>query len=82
MTPPETEGLCELFSFLWLTHYIEQKDAPQERTEEARRLIEKMKNNPDPTYGEGFRKVRCTFETAALPLIDFMKMVRKNKHVL
>lgn len=41
------EGLCELSAYLWL----QAQDTPR-----ARLRLQAMQDNPDPTYGEGFRK--------------------------
>lgn len=45
------EGLCELFAHGWLK---------KQRTPLADELRRRMRENPDPLYGEGFRKVHAS----------------------
>ena len=49
--PQIAEGLCELFAHGWLK---------QQHTELADELRRHLRQNPDPIYGEGFRKVRAS----------------------
>jgi hypothetical protein len=81
MTPPEEEGLCELFRFLWLSHYSESASTTAERSDEAKHILRSMMDNKDPVYGDGFRKVLASYKTASIPLIDFMRLVHLKKRV-
>lgn len=47
------EGFCELLSYRYLRH---------RNTPESRYRAENMERNPDPVYGEGFRRMRALIE--------------------
>ncbi len=47
-TPAIEEGLCELFAYAWLK---------RRRTPDAEALRSRLRTNPDPVYGGGFREV-------------------------
>lgn len=49
----QEEGFCNLLA------YILHKDRP---TPEARWQVKVLENDPDPIYGEGFRRVRALFK--------------------
>jgi len=52
------EGFCELCSGIWLATL---RDARREF------LQARLADNPDPTYGGGFRKAQAVFQARALP---------------
>ncbi len=54
------EGLCNLFAYL----LHQEKSSP-----EARHCIHLLEENPDPLYGEGFRRVRAIYERRGLPAL-------------
>lgn len=54
------EGLCNLFAYL----------LHQEQTSpEAQHCIHLLEENPDPIYGDGFRRVRAIYEQRGLPAL-------------
>jgi hypothetical protein len=54
------EGLCNLFAYL----------LHQEQTSpEARHCIHLLEENPDPIYGDGFRRARAIYEQRGLPAL-------------
>lgn len=54
------EGLCNLFAYL----------LHQEQTSlEARHCIRLLEENPDPVYGDGFRRARVIYEQRGLPAL-------------
>lgn len=54
------EGLCNLFAYL----------LHQEQTSlEARHCIQLLEENPDPVYGDGFRRARVIYEQRGLPAL-------------
>jgi len=54
------EGLCNLFAYL----------LHQEQTSpEARHCMQLLDENPDPIYGDGFRRARAIYEQRGLPAL-------------
>lgn len=62
------EGLCVLSEYLWLR---------RQATPEAQFWMMRLKNNPDPIYGEGFRQaLKCLQK---MPLPRLMRYIQEKK---
>ncbi len=64
------EGFCELLSY----HYYTQLD-----TSESRYHAENVASNPNPVYGEGFRRVRTIAD--AMGFQRFVETMRNTKRL-
>jgi len=54
------EGLCNLFAYL-----LHQEQA----SPETRHCLQLLEENPDPIYGDGFRRARAVYEKRGLPAL-------------
>jgi hypothetical protein len=69
-TRQDEEGLCELVASWWLL----RRGGPL-----ARSLLDSMRSNPDPIYGEGFRRARRA--TEALTPVQIVAQVTRIGHL-
>ena len=81
MDLPLAEGLCELFSFLWLTGDGGAAGpggawagTEAERAHRVRAIVD----NPDAVYGGGFRAARRSFEACGSSLRLLLDEVRSR----
>lgn len=69
------EGTCELWAYLWLKHLATMSTEPEVR-EDANMHIERMQNNIDPVYGDGFRAALKGLSKVS-NFIQFLKHIRR-----
>lgn len=70
LEPWAEEGFCNLLS------YVLHKDC---QTDEARFWVKTLEANPDPVYGEGFRRVRTIFKKHGF--IESLRYLHQHKHL-
>ena len=61
------EGVCEYFQFLWLS---------EEKSEDSRQRIDRMRENKDEVYGGGFRD--CLAACKAIGFSRVLSRVRED----
>jgi hypothetical protein len=69
LAPWLEEGLCEMLAHRYYSHLS---------TPEGRYYAQNIEQNPNPIYGEGFRKLRTTINRVGF--LNYVTQLRANKH--